>query len=47
MMLQVLLLDADSQPLTDPLQLFESDAFKRHGSAFWPDYWKEGNSEVC
>ena len=44
--LQVLLLDADSQPLLDPASLFELDTFQKYGNIFWPDYWAEGFSEV-
>lgn len=42
---QVLLLDADSQPLLDPASLFELDSFRQNGNIFWPDYWAEGFSE--
>ena len=44
--LQVLLLDADSQPLLDPASLFELESFTQNGNIFWPDYWAEGFSEV-
>ena len=37
--LQVLLLDADSVPLIDPLELFESEEFQTSGNLFWPDFW--------
>ena len=37
--MQVLLLDADSQPLKKPDTLFELPAYKQHGNLFWRDYW--------
>lgn len=37
--LQVLSLDADSQPLRQPESLFQLPAYKRHGNVFWRDYW--------
>lgn len=36
---QVLLLDSDSFPLHDPLQLFEQEPFSRTGMVVWPDFW--------
>ena len=45
-LLQVLLLDADSQPLRDPAVLFESAQYKENGNLFWPDFWGPGTSEV-
>lgn len=37
--IQVLLLDADCQPLRQPEALFELPAYKEHGNVFWADYW--------
>ena len=37
---QALMLDADSQPMTDPTALFDLPKFKENGGVFWPDYWK-------
>ena len=37
--LQVLLLDADSQPLRQPDAFFELEEYKKHGNVFWADYW--------
>jgi glycosyltransferase involved in cell wall biosynthesis/ADP-heptose:LPS heptosyltransferase len=34
---EVLLLDADNLPTTDPEYLFEDDGFKKYGAVFWPD----------
>jgi alpha 1,2-mannosyltransferase len=36
---EVLMLDADSTPVTDPTFLFEDKRYKATGSLFWPDYW--------
>ncbi len=35
---EVLLLDADNVPITDPTLLFDVPPFKRTGAVFWPDY---------
>ena len=35
---EVLLLDADNVPITDPTTLFDIPPFKRTGAVFWPDY---------
>lgn len=32
---QVLYLDADNTPITDPSELFDIEPFKKHGSLFW------------
>ena len=37
--LQVLMLDSDNLPLTDPTYLFSEPAYKASGSLFWPDFW--------
>ena len=39
MVLQVLLLDADSMPLVHPEQLFDDPRFTQYGALFWPDAW--------
>ena len=44
--LQVLFLDADSQPLVDPENIFSQSAFQDHGSLFWPDYQAAGEEDV-
>ncbi len=36
--MQILFLDADSQPLVHPETLFDQSAYIEHGSFFWPDY---------
>lgn len=36
---QVLLMDSDSMALQNPEDLFEADAFVKHGNMFWPDRW--------
>eukprot|EP00775_Hariotina_reticulata_P003263 gene3263-3541_t len=36
---QVLLLDADSLPLIDPVELFSTEEFQSSGNLFWPDFW--------
>ena len=43
---QVLLLDADSQPLVNPESLFELPAYRMHGSQFWPDFVGAGGECV-
>ena len=43
---QVLLLDADSQPLKDPATLFDLASFQEHGNLFWSDFWSEGFAEA-
>jgi len=35
---EVLLLDADNTPVTDPAYLFETHQYLRHRAVFWPDY---------
>ena len=35
---QVLLLDADNQPLRNPEPLFDAEAFRSTGGLFWPDW---------
>ena len=35
---QVLLLDADNQPLRNPAPLFDEEAFRSTGGLFWPDW---------
>ncbi|KAL7682019.1 putative alpha-mannosyltransferase, nucleotide-diphospho-sugar transferase [Plasmopara halstedii] len=39
-----LLLDADNFALRDPTPLFASEAMKKYGAIFWPDFWHPGNS---
>ncbi len=41
---EVLLLDADNVPVRNPEFLFKTEAFKRCGAIFWPDY-NRGASE--
>ncbi|ORX38967.1 mannosyltransferase putative-domain-containing protein [Kockovaella imperatae] len=36
---QVLFLDADSVPIRDPEELFESTAYRDTGALIWPDLW--------
>lgn len=36
---EVLFLDADSFPVQDPAQLFESPQYQQHGAMLWQDYW--------
>lgn len=36
-----MLLDADSLPLRNPTELFDSEPFVTHGNLFWPDFWKK------
>lgn len=43
---EVLMLDADSQPLVDPAQLFSIPDFHSHGSYFWPDIQAAGGESV-
>jgi len=35
---EVLYLDSDNIPLTDPSYLFDHEVYKRHGAVFWPDF---------
>ncbi|KAK9839306.1 hypothetical protein WJX81_006877 [Elliptochloris bilobata] len=37
---EVLLLDADNQPLRNPEPLFEATPFRYTGGLFWPDWWE-------
>jgi len=39
---QVLLLDADNQPLRNPEPLFDAEPFRRTGGMFWPDWCRPG-----
>ena len=41
-----MMLDADSQPLQDPVKFFEAHNYKTHGSLFWPDYQSAGGQVV-
>jgi alpha 1,2-mannosyltransferase len=36
---EVLFLDADNFPVTDPTSLFDSKPFQKTGLITWPDYW--------
>lgn len=38
---EVIFLDSDSMPLQDPEILFDLDIYQKHGSIFWPDFWRE------
>jgi hypothetical protein len=40
--LQVLLLDADNQPLRNPEPLFDAAPFRSTGGMFWPDWCRPG-----
>ncbi|KAF3911706.1 hypothetical protein AA313_de0204170 [Arthrobotrys entomopaga] len=40
----VLLLDCDSFPVTDPLSLFQEEPFKSTGMIVWPDFWQASES---
>jgi hypothetical protein len=42
--LQVLMLDADSLPLLNPEQLFHSEPFVTAGNLFWPG--RHGSSRI-
>ena len=35
---EILLLDSDNIPTSDPTSLFESSTYKEYGSIFWPDH---------
>ncbi|THX02641.1 hypothetical protein D6D17_06071 [Aureobasidium pullulans] len=35
---EILLLDSDNIPTSDPVSLFESSTYKEYGSVFWPDH---------
>ncbi|GAA5960838.1 hypothetical protein JCM8115_000169 [Rhodotorula mucilaginosa] len=35
---EILYLDSDSVPLTDPTFLFDSPTYKQHGAVLWPDF---------
>ncbi|KAH0360996.1 hypothetical protein KCU65_g9012, partial [Aureobasidium melanogenum] len=35
---EILLLDVDNFPTSDPAELFESKIYKEYGSVFWPDH---------
>ena len=37
---EVLLLDSDNCPVSDPSYLFEDEHYLATGTVFWPDYWK-------
>lgn len=44
-LLQVILVEADSLPLRDPGDLFETALFKQHGSLFWPGHWSASQGD--
>jgi len=37
---EVMFLDADNNCVKEPAYLFESSAYKKLGTIFWPDFWK-------
>ncbi|PWK65388.1 alpha 1,2-mannosyltransferase [Mucilaginibacter oryzae] len=37
---EVLFLDADNITANDPSYIFEDSNYKKHGTIFWPDFWK-------
>ena len=39
MSVQVLMLDGDNLPLTDPTHLFTMTEYQQHGNLFFPDFW--------
>lgn len=41
---EVLYLDADSMPVVNPDQIFESPAYVDTGAILWPDYWQATES---
>ena len=41
---EVLFLDADSVPASDPEYLFESEEYKSSGAVIWPDLWQSISS---
>jgi hypothetical protein len=44
---EVLLLDADNVPITDPAYLFDSQPFRDTGALFWPDAkWLASDNEI-
>ena len=43
--LQVILVEADSLPLRNPTDLFETAAFRQHGSLFWPGHWSASQGD--
>jgi alpha 1,2-mannosyltransferase len=42
---EVLFLDADNFPVTDPESLFDSEPFKQTGLVIWPDFWCPSQSQ--
>lgn len=38
---EVIMLDADSIPLYDPIELFGDPLYTEKGSLFWPDFWRD------
>jgi hypothetical protein len=36
---EILYLDSDNLPATDPSFLFETEEYKSTGALFWPDFW--------
>lgn len=43
--LQVILVEADSLPLRNPEDLFETAVFKQHGSLYWPGHWSASQGD--
>ncbi len=39
---EVLLLDADNAPVSDPTYLFDAPQYLQHGAVFWPDFGRLG-----
>ena len=41
---EILLLDADNLPFTNPETLFETEQFRKKGALFFPDFWQPLNT---
>ena len=41
---EILFLDADSCPIVNPDQIFDSEVYKENGAILWPDYWHHTGS---
>lgn len=41
---EILYLDSDSVPLTDPTFLFDSPTYKQHGAVLWPDFNRDAGA---
>lgn len=43
---EILYLDSDSVPMTDPTFLFDSPTYRQHGAVLWPDFNRDAGESL-